>query len=231
MRNITHLFFDLDHTLWDFKTNSRETLSDLFHEMRLEEHGVQKVEEFIEIYEKVNDEKWSLYRAGKIDKATLRATRFLDSLRKFDIEHPELSSRMEAEYIARSPHKTHLFPGALEVLETLAPKYEMHIITNGFTEVQNVKMEKSGLNGFFKSMITSEAVGVNKPDPKIFLSALHGTGAKRNQSVMIGDSLEADIRGARRVGMHQVFFNPEGQSHSDDVTREISELIQLLSFL
>ncbi|GGH65185.1 YjjG family noncanonical pyrimidine nucleotidase [Phaeocystidibacter marisrubri] len=231
MRNITHLFFDLDHTLWDFKTNSRETLSDLFHEMRLNEHGVQRVEEFIETYELVNDEKWAMYRSGEIDKETLRTTRFLDSLRRFDVEHPELSHRMEAEYIKRSPHKTHLFPSTLDVLEHLGKSYEMHIITNGFSEVQDIKLEKSGLKPFFKSVITSEEVGVNKPDPKIFLHALKSAGAERKYSVMIGDNLDADIRGARRVGMHQVFFNPDGMQHSDKVSAEIRQLSELLELL
>lgn len=231
MRNVRHLFFDLDHTLWDFKTNSRETLSDLFHEMRLEDHGVEKVESFIETYEKVNDEKWAQYRTGEIDKETLRSTRFLDSLRRFDVEHPELSHQMEVEYIKRSPHKTNLFPGTIEVLEYLQESYEMHIITNGFSEVQDVKLDKSGLKPFFKSVITSEAVGVNKPDLKIFLHALHSTGAERKSSVMIGDNLEADIRGARRVGMYQVYFNPERMPHSDKVTAEITDLSQLKTLL
>lgn len=228
MHDISHLFFDLDHTLWDFKLNSRETLSELFHELRLQEHGVRDVEAFIETYEEVNDEKWAAYRAGTIDKETLRKTRFSSTLKRFEVEHPEMSHHMEVEYIKRSPHKTRLFPGTLEVLGQLQEKYEMHIITNGFSEVQDIKMSKSGLKPFFKSVISSEMVGVNKPDPKIFLHALDSANAKRNKSVMIGDNLEADIRGARRVGMHQVFFNPEGQSHADKISAEIHSMPQLL---
>lgn len=231
MRNITHVFFDLDHTLWDFKMNSRETLSELFHELRLESHGVETVEMFIESYEKVNDLKWAQYRDGVIDKVTLRNTRFRDALAHFEVEHPDLAHQMEMEYIKRSPHKTNLFPGALETLEYLQPKYDMHIITNGFSEVQDIKLSKSGLKPFFRSVITSEQVGVNKPDPKIFRFALEQTGGKRNRSVMIGDNLEADIRGARRSGLHQVFFNPEGQSHTDKVTAEISALEELRNWL
>lgn len=231
MRNITHLFFDLDHTLWDFQSNSRETLSELFEEYQLKSHGVQDVEDFIEIYEVINDEKWSLYRAGIIDKATLRATRFTDTLKRFQLDHPELGTELEVEYIKRSPHKTHLFPNAIEVLGNLSEKYEMHIITNGFSEVQGIKMEKSGLNPFFKSVISSELVGVNKPDPKIFLHALRASEAKRNESVMIGDNLDADIRGARRVGMHQIFFNPDGVWHKDKVTHEIRSLGELKNVL
>lgn len=231
MRNITHLFFDLDHTLWDFQANSRETLKELYHEMELHGHGVVELDQFVRVYEEVNDEKWALYRTGAINKETLRATRFADSLKRFQVDHPELAKEMEVEYINRSPHKTHLFPGALEVLADFQDRYELHIITNGFSEVQDVKMEKSGLKPYFKSVITSEAVGANKPDPKIFLHALKSTEAKRNQSVMIGDNLEADIRGARRVGMHQVFFNPHGDKHTDVVSHEIRQLSDLQKIL
>ena len=110
MRNITHLFFDLDHTLWDFKLNSRETLSELFHEMRLDSHGVRDVEAFIETYEIVNDEKWAQYRKGEIDKETLRKTRFSSTLLRFEVDHPEMAHHMEVEYISRSPHKNKTFP-------------------------------------------------------------------------------------------------------------------------
>lgn len=231
MRNITHVFFDLDHTLWDFKMNSRETLGELFHEMRLASHGVQDVEAFIESYERVNDLKWAQYRKGEIDKQTLRNTRFRDALRHFEVDHPELAHEMEIAYIDRSPHKTNLFPGAIETLGYLQEKYALHIITNGFSEVQDVKLNKSGLKPFFETVITSEQVGVNKPDPKIFLHALQSTGAKRNQSVMVGDNLEADVRGARRVGMHAVFFNPESANHDDKVSAEIFQLEQLTKLL
>lgn len=231
MRNITHVFFDLDHTLWDFKMNSRETLGELFHEMRLDSHGVQNVESFIESYERVNDIKWAQYRKGEIDKETLRKTRFRDALIHFEVDHPNLAHQMEIAYIERSPHKTNLFQGAHETLEYLREKYSLHIITNGFSEVQDVKLTKSGLKPFFETVITSEQVGVNKPDPKIFHHALHSTGAKRNQSVMVGDNLEADVRGARRAGLHSVFFNPEGQTHDDKVSAEIHNLKQLINLL
>lgn len=211
--------------------NSRETLSELFHEMRLESHGVADVEAFIESYEWVNDQKWAQYRKGEIDKETLRKTRFRDALKHFEIDHPELAHSMEVAYIDRSPHKTNLFPGAQEVLDYLKAKYSLHIITNGFSEVQDVKLSKSGLKPFFNSVITSEEVGVNKPDPKIFLHALKSADAKRNRSVMIGDSLEADIRGARRVGMHAVYFNPEANSHEDNLPFEIDSLGQLKQLL
>lgn len=227
MRNITHLFFDLDHTLWDFATNSRETLSELYHEMELQGHGVKDLHDFLKIYEEVNDEKWAQYRAGVIDKETLRNTRFADALKRFEVNHPELAHEMEVEYIRRSPYKTNLFPDTIQTLEYLQHKYELHIITNGFSEVQDIKLTQSGLKPFFDKIITSESVGVNKPDPKIFLHALSSTNASRNTAVMIGDSLEADIRGARRVGMHQVFFNPHGTAHTDKISREIRSINEL----
>ncbi len=231
MREITHLFFDLDHTLWDFQSNSRATLKELFHDLKLDVHGVKDMNDFIAVYEQVNDEKWAQYRAGVIDKATLRSTRFSDSLKRFEVDHPEVAHQLEVEYIKRSPFKTGLFPHAINVLGELREKYDMHIITNGFSEVQDIKLTNSGLKPFFQTVITSEEVGVNKPDPKIFMHALNSTGAKRNRSVMIGDNLDADIRGARKVGMHQVYFNPHGNSHSDKVSAEIRSLDELRKYL
>jgi putative hydrolase of the HAD superfamily len=172
-----------------------------------------------------------LYRKGLLTKATLRATRFYDTLLRFEVDHPELAAEIDHEYISRSPHKTNLFPHAIEVLGYLSEKYQLHIITNGFSEVQDIKITKSGLQPFFTHRITSETVGVNKPDPVIFRHALKLAGAKRTESIMIGDNLDVDIIGARRVGLDQVYFNPDKKAHGEKVTFEILNLSELKSFL
>lgn len=231
MRNITHVFFDLDHTLWDFQTNSRATLSELFHELKVSDTGLRSFEEFVDTYEVVNDRLWSEYRRGEIDKVQLRSTRFVETLRAFEVHHPELALQLEVEYIKRSPFKTQLFPQAIEVLDYLSSKYSLHIITNGFREVQDIKLTESGIKPYFKSVITSEEVGVNKPDPKIFTHALKSTGAERKYSVMIGDNLEADVRGARNVGMHSVYFNPENKAYPDKLKWVIQSLSELKRWL
>lgn len=231
MKSYQHIFFDLDHTLWDFDRNSRETLEELFEAYSLKNYGIAAFQDFIETYHQVNDLKWEEYRQGLISKEHLRATRFHDTLLRFEIDHPKLAAEIDHEYIQRSPHKTHLFPNALEVLEYLAEKYRLHIITNGFTEVQDIKLTQSGLHPFFTYKITSEMVGANKPDPVIFRHALKMAGAKRTESIMIGDNLEVDIVGARRVGLDQVYFNPDKKPHSEKVTFEILNLAELKTFL
>ncbi len=231
MNNYKHIFFDLDHTLWDFDRNSRETLEELFEAYSLKNYGIHVFEDFVETYKKVNDQKWDEYRKGNISKENLRATRFHDTLMRFEINHPELAAEIDREYIQRSPHKTNLFPHALEVLAYLAEKYTLHIITNGFTEVQDIKITKSGLLPFFTYRITSEEAGANKPDPVIFRHALKMAGAKRTESIMVGDNLEVDIIGARRVGLDQVYFNPDRKPHREKVTFEISKLSELHGIL
>jgi putative hydrolase of the HAD superfamily len=225
-----HLFFDLDHTLWDFEKNSKETLLELFHSHNLHQYAPD-FEVFYQTYHTVNAEKWRLYRLGQLDKATLRATRFLDTLKAFDVHHRELATHLDTEYLERSPYKTHLLPGALEVLGALHEKYHLHIVTNGFREVQGIKMAASGLEPFFKNTISSEEVGVNKPDPRIFHHALIQAGARAHHALMIGDHFEADILGAKKVGMDQVFFNPENTKHPEAATFDIQHLNELLNFL
>lgn len=231
VKTYQHIFFDLDHTLWDFDRNSRETLEELFEIYSLKNFGLDAFEDFLATYRQVNDMKWDEYRKGIITKEQLRATRFYDTLLRFEIDRPELATDIDREYIRRSPQKTHLFPHAIEVLGYLAEKYHLHIITNGFTEVQDIKMTNSGLTPFFKQKITSEMAGVNKPDPKIFHFALKLAQAKQNNSIMVGDNLQTDIIGARRAGLDQIFFNTHRQSHGEKVTFEIEHLNQLRSIL
>lgn len=231
LKSYRHIFFDLDHTLWDFNRNSRETLEELFEIYSLKNYGIEAFEDFVTTYRMVNDRMWDLYRRGVISKGKLRATRFYETLLEFEIDHPEMAADIDREYIARSPHKTHLFPHTLEVLGYLSKKYAMHIITNGFTEVQDIKLTKSGLKPFFTHKITSELAGVNKPDPKIFAYALNQAGAKRKESIMIGDNLQVDIVGARRVGLDQVYFNPDKLPHGEEVTFEIQSLKELHGIL
>lgn len=226
-----HIFFDLDHTLWDFNRNSEETLEELFEVYSLKELGIEAFQDFLKTYREVNDQKWELYRNNKITKDELRATRFYDTLLAFEIDHPELARKIDEEYITKSPYKTHVFPHAHDVLEYLAKKYELHIITNGFREVQDVKLTHSKLKSYFNHKITSESIGVNKPDPKIFTHALRLTDAKRTESLMIGDNLAVDVIGARNVGIDQVYFNPDRNPHSVKVTFEITSLHELRSFL
>ena len=226
-----HLFFDLDHTLWDFEKNAQETLTELLAE--LSDQGMQRIsiEEFFPRYREHNDEMWRRYRMGQIDKATLRTTRFQRALEEFGIADRAVAKWMEFEYLDRSPYKKHLFPEAIETLEYLRQRYVLHIITNGFEEVQHIKLRESTLGEHFDVIVTSEQAGVRKPHANIFRYALSRTGAEKRESLMIGDNLEADILGAQQAGWDQVYFNPEKTLHSEKPTYEITHLGELREFL
>lgn len=231
MKKYKHLFFDLDHTLWDFKTNSRLALAEIYQEFDLQVLSNVCESEFIEVYEKYNHRMWAEYRNGKMSKETLRVERFRQSLAHVGVKDKELSIAIGDYYVDHSPLKTALFPHAIEVLETLKQNYQMHIITNGFEEIQSIKMAHSGLNPFFDKIITSEQAGTKKPHPAIFQYSLKMAGAKPEESLMIGDNQLVDIEGAAKAGMDGVFFNPEYEKLIINPKYEIDDLNKLLGFL
>lgn len=222
-----HIFFDLDHTIWDFERNSRETLADLYDSHKLRSKGITSEWEFIAEYERINELLWEKYRNHEIDKITLRNTRFMEVLNHWGIARPELAHSMNEMYLAESPRKTNLIPGAKEALRYLSNQYALHLITNGFVEVQKVKIRNSGIDFFFEEVIISELVGFPKPDPRIFAHALTKSGALRSESIYIGDHPESDIKGSKNAGWDQVFFNPAGLKHDLNPTFEIEAMDEL----
>jgi len=226
-RKYQHLFFDLDHTLWDFEKNSQQALIELYDSYGWEPILNLPVDAFLESYYQKNDEMWALYRAHKIDKATLRHRRFAETFALFNYEHDHKVANFEKDYIWLAPQKTALFPSCIETLARLKEHFALHIITNGFEETQHIKLEKSALKPFFDIIVTSDSIGVNKPEAKIFIEAMRMAGAERINSLMIGDNLAADIIGAKNVGMDQVFFNPLGNLHQEKVNFEIKDLGEL----
>ncbi len=226
-----HLFFDLDHTLWDFDTNSKNTLYGMFEKYDLERvTGVNK-EGFYKNYLNVNRSLWYKYQHGQITKEQLRKDRFRAAFAAFDYYEPEFFALFETEYVSTCPHQTAVMPGTFELLDYLKTRYELHIITNGFVESQATKMSKSGLGVYFKHVISSDAIGVNKPHPSIFEKSMSLAGAQPTHSLMIGDNLETDIKGAQGCGIDQVFFNPEKEVHNGSPTFEVSHLLQMKDFL
>jgi len=226
MSKYEHIFFDLDHTLWDFETNSRHTLNELFHEF-VAHHTDSEALAFIEIYERINHKMWADYSAGRINKTHLRFERFPLALQELGLDNRKMALEMNELYMKYTPYKTALFPDTREVLAYLGDKYELHLITNGFEEVVQVKMTESDLWSYFKEVIISEVVGILKPHPGIFERAMELTGAQKESSIFIGDNLISDIGGARNFGMDQVFFNPKLVPHSEKTTFEISALSEL----
>lgn len=232
MGELRHIFFDLDHTLWDFQANSRAALTEIHSTLKLTEKGVGDLEAFLTAYEEENEKCWSLYREGRMSKEVLRSERFLQAFRRFGVVDETIAKRAGDSYIEISPRKTELVAGTLELLEHLANRnYRLHILTNGFEEVQHLKVERSGLAPYFERVITSEQVGVKKPHPEAFLAAMRQSSANANESMMIGDNLEVDVIGARKVGMLEAFFNPDGQEHNEELHLEIKQLLELKSHL
>lgn len=210
MKQYAHLFFDLDHTLWDFETNSRETLRELHQSERLPDRGIIEAAEFIDTYEEVNHGLWRRYESGHIDRHVLRVLRFRNTLLHFGVKDEALADRMGRAYLALTPKRSTLIPGARELLTDLGARYRIHIITNGFHEVQQEKIVHSGLEHHFDLVLSSEMAGAKKPDPRIFRTALQRTKASTEESLMIGDSVLADIAGARAAGWDQAHFAPHG---------------------
>lgn len=223
-----HIFFDLDHTIWDFDRNANETLLELYEVYQLKKLGLDCAHTFIQRYTENNHRLWQRYHLGEITKEVLRHERFRNTFLELGIQPEFVPHQFEEDYVKISPTKTNLFDGAAKVLGYLQEKYQLHIISNGFKETTLTKMELSGLNPYFKQVIISEDVGVNKPNRLIFEHALDKAKATKNESIMIGDSLEADIRGAQSFGMKAIFFNPLRVEKPEDVEWQIHTLEELL---
>lgn len=217
-----HVFFDLDRTLYDFDKSTRQTFFELYEKFNLHKNGVKDFDEFLALYHENNLELWAQYRDGKIKKKFLNVERFHVTLKHFGIDDRAFAGRFASEYVLESPKKKTLFPGAVDAIEYLYERYKLHIITNGFDEVQQVKMSANGLNKYFTSITTSEEAGAKKPSEKIFIHALVKAGASADESLMIGDDYLVDIEGARNVGMDQMLFIPDGPREEYDCTYVIS---------
>jgi len=224
-----HIFFDLDHTLWDFASNSRRTMAVLFNEFGLNRLGVPDFEAFMNHYEVVNDALWAQYRAGEIDKPTLRNGRFPKVFERWHIVDAELSYEINERYLQDGPKQSGLMPNSIEILEYLTERYGIHLITNGFKEVQATKLRSSGLEGRFETITTSEEVGVLKPNVRVFEYAMKLANSLPEHSIYVGDHYDTDVVGSRNAGIDQVFFNPHGNESPGDATFEIKDLGEMLT--
>ena len=232
MKNkIKHVFFDLDRTLWDFEKSAEQAFDKIFVIHKLSEKGVPSAKDFHNAYTIHNDILWDQYRKGKIEKDVLRGLRFKLTNNDFGIQDDLLGEQIGNDYVKLSPLLVNLFPYAIEVLEYLYPMYKLHIITNGFSEVQAVKLRESGMDKFFDQVITSEDAGVKKPHPDIFNYAFDKSRAKADNSIMIGDDYEVDILGAKDMGLSQIFFDPFDKQQLSESTFHISSLKEIIDIL
>ena len=226
-----HIFFDLDHTIWDFDKNAEETLNELYGTYNLKDIGLHSAGLFIETYTRHNHRLWADYHLGRISKDELRDERFRSTFIELGVQPNLMPADFEDAYVKLGPHKTNLFPHAHETLAYLQSKYTLHLISNGFKESTEIKVKGTNLDGYFQNVIISEVVGVNKPDPLIFKHAIELACATIEESVMIGDSIEADIRGAMGVGMDAIYFNPAKLEKPTDIAVQIHQLKELMVLL
>ena len=222
----TDIFFDLDHTLWDFEKNSALAFQTIFekHQLNL------NLDSFLVHYVPTNLKYWKLYREEKISQEGLRYYRLKEV---FDLMNElvadDLIHLLSQEYIYYLPQYNHLYEGAVEVLDYLYPKYKLHIITNGFQTVQAGKLKNSNIEHYFQTITNSEMAGVKKPNPLIFEFALDLAKVTKVQSIMIGDSLEADVEGALNAGLDAIFFNEFNVETNSEIT-QVNQLLLLKNY-
>ena len=226
-----HLFFDLDHTLWDFDRNSAECIDELFNTFRLADAGIASSAEFSRHFIAINRQLWADYDKNLIEHGYIRKHRFPMVFRALGVDESAIQVDLNAEYLRLLPRKPHLLESAKELLDHLRGRYTMHIITNGFAEIQAVKMASAEIAHYFTHVVTSENANAKKPDPLVFRYALELSGTHAAESLMIGDNYEADILGAKGVGLDTVFYNPPGQRVSDPPTYDIRHWNELMAIL
>jgi putative hydrolase of the HAD superfamily len=225
---IEHIFFDLDHTLWDFEKNSALTFNKIFLENKIN----LEIDDFLKVYVPLNLKYWKLYRNEKISKEDLRYERLKKSFDAISYNVSDaMIDKLATEYMDNLSSFNHLFEGAIELLDYLKEKYTLHIITNGFEEIQSKKMINSKLYPYFEQIITSESVGVKKPDSRVFNFALKVSKATKENSIMIGDSLEADIHGALSIGMQAIHCVFDEATPTDKNITTVTSLLEIKRYL
>lgn len=224
-----HLFFDLDHTIWDFEANADETLRELYDLHSLHQYSDHSADDFVAIYRRVNDAMWVAYRKHQIDKETLRTERFVQCFKELNYPEDKIPTDLWVQYIEICPTKTKLIPGARETLNYLSEHYSLHLITNGFSETQRRKLKHSKLDHYFESLTISEEVGAKKPERKIFDAALDISGSKLKTSTYVGDNHDADVVGAVNAKWQMFWFNPNEwrTDISSSNLKSIKKLIEL----
>lgn len=222
-----HIFFDLDHTLWDFEKNSALTFRHIFDKYEI----AVPYDRFIELYVPINAKYWKLFRDDKITQEELRYGRLKEAFELAGYNAtPDMLKVLSEEYVANLPNFNHLYEGAIEILEYLKPKYSLHIITNGFHQVQAGKLKNSNIEHYFDTITNSDMAGCKKPNPVIFEFALNSAKAKKDCSVMIGDCIEADVQGALDCGIAAIYFN-EHKLNAPKSIVQVNHLLELKNIL
>ena len=227
---ISTIFFDLDRTLWDFETNSEITLRLLYDDFYLQKF-IPTIEIFLSTYRQKNEELWALYRKGCLDSSILKEKRFYETFLAFDTDKPELAQQFGKKYLEVLATQKQLFPGTIEILDYLTPKYKLFILTNGFKEVQHKKLENINLKKYFTGIFTSDEIGYPKPKPEFFSFVVKKVATTPDRCIMVGDDLQADILGAKQSGIKGIYFNPNHKKHQEIVDYEVTCLSEIKDIL
>lgn len=232
MENITHVFFDLDNTLWDYRRNAKITLVKLYEEFQVKEKFGYSFDEFYPFYYESNEQLWADYRDGKVTKDELRTRRFPEAFANLGIPNAEFALDYERRFVDEVTLSNYVVEGAEEILEYLKDKYSLHILSNGFEEVTHDKINKSIVKNYIQTITTAEGAGAPKPNPKAFQVSIEKAGAKPDESIYIGDDWIADVIGATRFGMKAIFFNPLNENHLwIEEVPVIENLVELKNYL
>jgi putative hydrolase of the HAD superfamily len=226
-----HIFFDLDHTLWDFEKNSKDTMWQLYNRFQLQGRGITDFEAFYEVYRDHNEKLWVRFRKGFIKRDELRWKRMWHTLLDFKIGDTKVANELSSAYLEILPTQKFLVPDAMELVQYCAQKYTLHIITNGFETTQRQKLYNCGLLSYFDQIITSEKSNSIKPNKEIFDFAKSAAGANTNKCIMIGDALEIDVLGAINAGWDAIYYNPGQIPHQHKPTHEVNSLKTIMEIL
>lgn len=232
MENIKHIFFDLDNTLWDYRRNARITLAKLFEEFQIKDKYGYSFDEFFPHYYESNEQLWADYRDGKVIKDQLRLRRFPEAFANLGIPNATFALEYEKRFVDEVTNSNYTVEGTEEILHYLKDKYELHILSNGFEEVTHQKINGCMIKDFIRTITTAEGAGAPKPNEIAFQTALEKAGAKKEESLYIGDDWIADMMGATRFGMRAIFFNPLNENHLwVEEIPVIDQLIELKNYL
>lgn len=232
MKNVRHIFFDLDNTLWDHRKNAYLTIKELFSQQKISEQYNIDFELFHDAYHEINEKLWEQIRDGEIDKEYLRKYRFYNTFLRFEVDNQDLADYFEHHFLDEILKYNELVPGAADLLDYLeAKEYKMHIISNGFQEVTERKCILSGIADYFETITSADSVGVRKPRPEIFQYSLDLARAEKSESILIGDDWIADVKGAQRFGIDVIFFDVYNDNPQEENLKIIKHLSQVKEYL
>lgn len=225
-----HIFFDLDHTLWDYDKNTFETITEIYNLYNLSKLSIS-FDEFLTHFHEINNLLWDKFNHGLIDRYELRDNRFRLILQQLGVRESDIPNDIGETFLEIAPLKSSVVPFTHEVLEYLHPKYQLHIISNGFDDVQYKKLKASNIFHYFDKIITSDNSGYRKPQKEIFEFSMDVVGSSRSDSMFVGDNLDTDIQGAQNAQMDHIFYNPDKKDHTFQVTYEIQSLKEIMNIL